>query len=531
MKNTAYGSGAVYLRHPLDQSLRLAAKTPSLQAPAALDGPLPVELLDEAINQDLFAACDLARIIEPSPATIVPLRHARDWVGVVTLGGRPEGLDGSELELLTAASYVLSAQLASQRLATEVREGDFQLKYRLWELESLYDIGLSVASTLDLDRLAEETLLRTLALLNARRAALFLRRNERFVLHRSLGEARPEFLEQELDPQLAAAMDQGRTIQFHRDANCVFPGCQSFIAIPIRNNEQTIGVLAAADRELRAGGIGPFEESDIRLLSQFATQVAIALENARLHREALEKQAMERELEVAATLQRDILPRSVPTVEGFDIAALSRPARQLGGDYHAFIVREDRLSVCVADVSGKSVPAAILVSAFHAALQLLFDEERDLGSIATEINRHIHRWSSENKFITLVLATIDRASGTVRYVNAGHNPVFVVTPRRSEMLSSHGLPVGMMSHTHYAVQTHPIPPGALLAIYTDGITEAENEAAEEFGADRLQQVLEAHSALSCEALRDAVAGAVDQFVGDAPQKDDQTLVLVRPQHV
>lgn len=531
LKHTDYEFGAVYLRHPLDQSLRLAAKSESLQAPGSIECSLPAELLDEAIHADLFSASELARIIEPPPATIVPLRHARDWVGVVTLGGRPGKVEGSKLELLTAASYVLSAQLASQRLATEVREGDFQLKYRLWELESLYDIGLSVASTLDLDRLAEEILLRTLALLNARRAALFLRRNDRFVLHRSLGEARPEFLEQELDPQLSAAMEQGRTIQFHQDANCVFPGCQSFIAIPIRNNERTIGVLAAADRELRSGGIGSFEEGDIRLLSQFATQVAIALENARLHREALEKQAMERELEVAATIQRDILPRSVPIVEGFDLSALSRPARQLGGDYHAFIAREGGLSVCVADVSGKSVPAAILVSAFHAALQLLFDEDRDLGSIATEINRHIHRWSSENKFITLVLATIDRAAGSVRYVNAGHNPMFIVTPQGTEMLSSHGLPVGIMSHSRYEVQTHPIPPGAMLAIYTDGITEAENGAGEEFGADRLQQVLQAHSALSCDGTRDAVTRAVDQFVGETAQKDDQTMVLVRPRQL
>jgi sigma-B regulation protein RsbU (phosphoserine phosphatase) len=529
LKNTAYGCGVVYLRHPLDQALRLAAKTQSLNAPTSIDFPLPAELLDQAVHRDLFAQCDLARLIEPSPETIVPLRHARDWMGVVTLGRRSEErCNGSEqLELLTAASYVLSAQLASQRMATEVREGDFQHKYRLWELESLYDIGLSIASTLDADRLAEEILIRTLALLNARRAALFLRRDDRFVLHRALGEVRAEFLDQELDQTLSQAMEHGEIINFERNANCVFPGCETFVALPIRNNDRTIGVLAVADRELRSGGVGAFEPGDIRLLSQFATQAGIALENARLHREALEKQAMERELEVAATIQRDILPRSIPSVEGFDIAALSRPARLLGGDYHAFIPREGRLSLCVADVSGKSVPAAILVSAFHAALQLLFDEERDLGAIATELNRHIHRWSAENKFITLVLATIDRSTRTVRYVNAGHNPVFVVSPQSTEALSSHGLPIGMMSDSRYAVQTRSIPPSGVLVIYSDGITEAENEAGEEFGMDRLQGVLQANSTGSCQAIRDAVSRAVDAFVGDTPRTDDQTLVLVR----
>ena len=528
LRNTGYGAGVVYLKHPEDSSLRLAAKTISLTAPNAIACSLPAELLDAALHRETFGECELFRVIDPPPATILPLRHARDWIGVVVLGGRSaEKSNGEDLDLLTAASYILSAQLASQRMATEVREGDFQLKYRLWELESLYDIGLSIASTLDLDRLADEILIRTLALLNARRAALFLRRKDRYVLHRALGEVQLEQMDPHLDESLATVVEQDQAVIVPTLANRVFPGCESFVAIPIRSNDLTIGVLAAADRELRSGGVGPFEPGDVRLLSQFATQVGIALENSRLHREALEKQAMERELELAATIQRDILPRSIPTPEGFELAALARPARQVGGDYHTFLAREGRLSVCVADVSGKSIPAALLVSAFHAALQLLFDEERDLGDIATELNRHIHRWSSENKFITLVLATIDRSTRTVQYVNAGHNPVFAVTPDSIDELTSHGLPIGMMSKTRYETHTYQLKPSAVLAMYSDGLNEAENIAGDEFGTDRLRDVLQKCAGESCPAIRDGVAREIDEFVGEAPQKDDQTLVLVR----
>src|SRR5205814_4546599 len=122
------------------------------------------------------------------------------------------------------------------------------------------------------------------------------------------------------------------------------------------------------------GGIGAFEENELRLLSQFANQVGIALENARLHKEALYKQAMERELELAATIQRDILPKSIPQIRGIDIAASSRPARQVGGDYHTFVERDGQLIAILADVAGKSMPAALLVSALHAAVQLLIAE-------------------------------------------------------------------------------------------------------------------------------------------------------------
>jgi serine phosphatase RsbU (regulator of sigma subunit) len=181
----------------------------------------------------------------------------------------------------------------------------------------------------------------------------------------------------------------------------------------------------------------------------------------------------------------------------------------------------------VADVSGKSVGAALLVSALHAALQLLLDEGRDLGTIATELNRHIHRWSAENKFVTMVLATIDPEAGVIRYVNAGHNPAFIVANGEVHALHSHGLPIGLLPQSRYSVQTAQFAPGSLLAVYSDGISEAENAQDEEFGEQGLQNLLLANASEPCQTLAQRVSAAVEEFVGDLPQKDDQTLVLVR----
>ncbi|MGZ7039991.1 MAG: SpoIIE family protein phosphatase, partial [Thermoanaerobaculia bacterium] len=513
-RHTPFAHGAVYLRAGRDQEMRLSAKSHQSVAPEIFDGAIP---------ETLTTAAD-ARF-GPNPSTLFPLRAQREDIGVVALM-HPERTAASDddLEMLRTAQAFLSTILVNHRLLQETREGDFQLKYRLWELESLYDIGLSIASTLNIDELADEILFRMISLTNARRAALYLRQGDRFKLYRSFGEVRSEFLDEELSGDLVR---EGTALSFADGNECVFPSCQAFVALPIKGNNAIIGVLAAADRESRDGGIGAFEPNELRLLSQFASQAAIALENSRLHREALEKQAMQRELELAATIQRDILPKSIPVVESIDLSVLARPARQVGGDYHAFVERDGVLTIVVADVSGKSIPAAMLVSALHAAVQLLFAEGRELGDIATELNKHIHRWSAENKFITMVMVSIDREMETLQYVNAGHNPAYVLSGKRIEQVRSHGLPVGIMPQTTYLAQTLPFPAGSTVVLYSDGITEAENEAGDEFGNDRLEAILHDHSNASPLALRDAITTEVDRFVGAAPQKDDQTLVIAK----
>lgn len=508
-RHTHFGGGALYLREPRGTALRLAAKSGQCVAP---------EILDTGTRAE--------DAVLPCPAVVVPLQSHREAVGVLALLSTTEDqvMDDDEA-LVRAGAAFLSTLIANQRLMQETREGDFQLKYRLWELESLYDIGLSIASTLNVDELADEILFRMISLTNARRAALYLREDGGFRLYRQFGDVREGFLEAELTEQL---IREGKPLTFDGDSACLFPGCGTFVAVPIRGgSDSVIGVLAAADRETREGGIGAFEANELRLLSLFGNQVSIALENARLHREALEKQAMERDLELAATIQRDILPKSIPQVDGVEIAALSRPARQVGGDYHAFFQRDGVLTTLVADVAGKSMPAALLVSALHAVLQLLFAEGRDLAEIATELNRHIHSWSAENKFITMLLVSIDQEHGTIQYVNAGHNPAYLMAEGRMDTIKSNGLPIGILPTTRYRTQTLPFPEGACVVLYSDGITEAEDVDDNEFGNERLEALLEEHRTCRAATIRDQIADAVDAFVGEAPQKDDETIVIVK----
>jgi phosphoserine phosphatase RsbU/P len=506
-KHTEFQVGAIYLRDGRDTALRLAAKGHDCAAPDTLEH---------------FSA---AMSLQPVPQIVVPIRSQREDHGLLTLtGADAAGPSTDEVAFAHAAAAFVGTIMTNNRLLQETREGDFQLKYRLWELESLYDIGLSIAGTLNIEELADEILFRMISLTNARRAALFLRQGDRFVLYRSFGDVRSDFLEEDIARQL---LEEGAPLTFEAGSDCIFPECSALVAVPIRGNNAVIGVLAAGDRETRDGGIGAFEDNDLRLLGLFANQVAIALENSRLHREALEKQVMQRELDLAATIQRDILPKAIPQPPGLEIGAWSRPARQVGGDYHTFFEQDGTLTVVVADVAGKSMPAALLVSALHAALQLLVEEGRELGDIATELNRHIHRWSAENKFITMVMVTIDTKNDTLRFVNAGHNPAYVIVDGEIDTLKSHGLPIGILGQSKYTIQSHPFPPGSTAVLYSDGITEAENLGGDEFDNPRLEAVLADSLTASAADVTRRIAAAVEEFVGEAAQKDDQTLVVLR----
>ncbi|HXG59284.1 MAG TPA: GAF domain-containing protein, partial [Thermoanaerobaculia bacterium] len=243
-RHTPFAAGAVYMREAGTSQLRLAAAA-RCNAPELIECDPPREV---TVSHRLP--------LDPLPHVVLPLHAHREPVGLVALNKDHGGIEEEELAMLRAAEAFLGTVISNHRLQLEAREGDFQLKYRLWELESLYDIGLSIAATLNIEELADEILFRMISLTNARRAALFLREGNRFRLYRSFGEVREDFLDQELAEQLVR---EGTPLSFEENTDCIFPGCCAYVALPIRGNNNVIGVLAAADRETREGGIGAFE--------------------------------------------------------------------------------------------------------------------------------------------------------------------------------------------------------------------------------------------------------------------------------
>jgi phosphoserine phosphatase RsbU/P len=403
----------------------------------------------------------------------------------------------------------MAARLATLR--REIKRRQFEVGLKGVEQQALYDVGLAITSMLDREELSEAILTWALSLLDARRAALYLAEGTRYRLTCALnGDALPAF---DLGPALPTE---------------VLPGARHLLSAPIEIHGQTKGLLVVADKETRLG-VGPFGEADQRTLALFANQAAISLENARLHREALEKQRLEREMELAAEIQRQILPKSLPTVPGYTLAGWNRPARQVGGDYYDLLLRDgDKLLALVGDVSGKGVPAALLVSTLHSALRLMLDHQPFGPELLERLNRHVFESSLPSKFITLLLAELDRSSHRVSYLNAGHNQGVALgidgTPR---FLGATGVPLGLMPRAAFRIGFEDLNPGETLCLYSDGITECSGSDGEEFGLPRLVEVLVRHAGCPLEQVIAAIDEAVTLFAGSEPQGDDQTVVLLR----
>lgn len=426
----------------------------------------------------------------------------------------PETADPS-LMLLAAGSRI-------SELKRQIQEQSFQAKFRGVELEALYDVGLAIASTLDLEELGAEVLLRAVSLLDARRGALYLLDGDHYRLtSRFGGAARDELAHDEIDVERLRQDD-------YRGPEGWIPGAAHLMAVMVEIDGDPRGLLVVADKESRHG-VGPFHPTDRRTLSLFGNQAAIALENAKLHKLALDKERLEREMELAADIQKQLLPEVMPTIPGYEVGGWNRPARHVGGDYYdCHELGNGHWGLVVGDVTGKGMPAALLVSTLHSALRVLLDRMEIGPALIERLSRHIFESSSANKFITMLLATLDTGNSRLTYLNAGHNPGLLVhADGEVEHLTSAGLPLGLMARGRYTAASHDLKPGDLVCLYSDGITECEAPDEEEYALERLIELLQDHRTEPLPDLIRRIDRAVTEFAQGRPQGDDQTVVLLR----
>lgn len=523
---------AVLLGAGAGRGLAVDASRP--ERPAGIGLGLPGETLlrlteplrDKRVGPKVLAPEVAAAVFGPGELPpdprIVPLTAGDEVLALVVLPGPPGDPAGFASVVAHAASI-----LAFTRMAERLREADFELKYRVWELESLYDVGLSIAGTLDLDAVADDILMKSVSLLNARQGTL--------IVHNAAGEEQvllKDFGGLLLAPAAVAELPDGVLVsncRGDRTGALALAPAEKLLAVPIRSEGKSLGVLVVGDKENRAGGVDDFDPNDVRILSLLGNQAAIALENARLHREAVEKERIEREIELAASIQRAILPQTLPEVAGLEVAGGNLPTRQVGGDFFdVFELPGGTVALCVADVSGKGVPAALLVSTVHACLHLLLDDDAaDLATVVERANRHLIRFSSTRKYATLFLAMFDPRTRELRYVNAGHNPGLLLSGGGVSQLPSSGVPIGMLPRAVHREERRTLSPGDLLALYSDGITEAVNGQDEEFGMERLEAVLVGGRRDPVASTSRRIFEAVHDFARGMAQYDDQTVLLAR----
>lgn len=461
---------------------------------------------------------------------ILPVGTGAKPVAYLGVGTAAAPLTQDHEQFLTALVGISSGAVENVRYAADVRRLNLNLDRKLQELRTLLELVRGFTSVVE-----PEEVVRMLALTLAGQWTL-----ARYAVA-AWKEGHPPVIRAKgarvmsLDAlrQMAATMPDAITI----DAVDAVEVRDELIAqkiaalVPLRTGEETIGILLLG---ARPGGAA-YSTDELEYTRGLADQAAVALENAWHFRETVEKKKIEKELELAADIQRRLLPATLPEVAGYDVAANTRPARHVGGDYYEAIQRADaegavagRIVYCVADVSGKGIAASLLMSNFQASLRALLSSGVALAEVVTRMNNLMHASTAANKYVTAIFMDVDPESGHARVVNAGHNDgVILRADGTAERLKAGGLAVGLMAGRTYTETEWQLAPGDLVALYSDGVTEANDPEENEYSIERLIELLRDSRTSSADEIVRATYESVDAFAATAPQYDDITMMVVR----
>ena len=300
---------------------------------------------------------------------------------------------------------------------------------------------------------------------------------------------------------------------------------KSLLCLPIRSKSgEPIGVLQLLNKKS-----GPFTHADENLLRAISDHVALALENAQLHRDLLHKQRMERDLALARSIQLGLLPERPPLLDGFEIGVAHRPSLEVGGDYYDFIaLAPDTILTVVADVEGKGVGSAMVMANLQATLHALLAHLHSLERLVESLNDMMLADTRGQKFMTMFVGLLDQPRRTLHYVNAGHvQPAVVRVDGDVEYLTEGGMVVGLFAGVRYERGHVKLHPGDVVVFCTDGITEANNSSEEEFGTERLVDLVTRERHLPAQEIVQAVMTSVDSFSRGGSHEDDRVILIIK----
>jgi sigma-B regulation protein RsbU (phosphoserine phosphatase) len=442
------------------------------------------------------------------------------------------GRDRSDHTMISSANAVASLRRPAAREVTDAAE----LKRLATSLQILNEVSLALLTDIPLEKLSSLILEKLFAYLEPDRGLLMLRDGS--------GELRPEALRfaDGIDPsdirlsrtlvdsvtekKNGVLMIDTATDEKLGTADSIrLQGITSCLAAPLFVDDEVIGLVYLEARLGRKS----FTEEDLKLLTSLANTAAIKIQNMRLQETAAAKQRIEREMALAWDVQRRLFPEQAPELPSSELFGRTLPSRTVSGDYYDFFVRGDgTVDIVVADVCGKGMAASILAASVQSAFQAWAAENFAPDRVCARLNDLVYRRTSPEKFVTFIAALYDPESGSIVYANAGHNPGIVLRAGGGhELLPAQGPPLGLFPGRSYGSAALTLGPGDLLVLYTDGVTEAANPDDEEFGLDRLVEVVRSVASRPLAAIEGALGEGLAAFAAGVPFHDDRTVVLLR----
>jgi sigma-B regulation protein RsbU (phosphoserine phosphatase) len=460
---------------------------------------------------------------------IIPMRLEDRMVGIIALGGKITGQEFSsgEQTFLESVAAVAATAVKGALTIEELRLVNRRLDSKVQEMNTLFEISREMNTTFDPDIILR---IMSYALMGQLRVMRYLVYTWDGAKLNPVLTKMPDF-----DPDGALLLDLAElreTVVFSErrapenasERRLFDVGVHTIVPMLSQNTPR--GMLCLGER---VGG-GRFEALELEYLHALANITISALENARLVKETIEKQRIEKELSVAKSIQQGLLPKKIPALAGYELAAINESSQQVGGDYYDVIALSDHEYVlAIGDVAGKGVPASLLMANVQAALRTIAPLRLPLPEATARINSLIHSNTSADKFITFFWGLLDTEAHTFEYVNAGHNPpYFLHGAQECDELSDGGLILGIMGTTPpYASRTLHLETGDMIITYTDGVNEAMSKDMEEFSDERLQNLVAECRPLTAQETLTRIRDEVITFAEGAAQSDDITMLVFR----
>ncbi len=481
-------------------------------------------------GQEKPKSASLQEFVEAARLEIsIPFLYNNQPLGLMFFGGKlnKTAFSEEELSFLNSLANLSATTIENALQLEEIKQINRQLDEKIQELKTLFDIGQGLSATLEFPKILKLLVYALMGQMLITKYAMVLRKGLHFVVHENKG-FNPDFLESVFSRLVKLSPPPSATLT-NRLAD---PSLQHLLerqavqlVIPMQHQEKLIGYIFLGPKISGQG----FTETDLEFLTTLVSQAVISLENARLFQETLEKQRLEEELNLARTIQKNLLPKNIPHVEGYELFGMNNSSKQVGGDYYDVIAIDDkRIALAIADVSGKGIPASLLMANLQAALRVMITLGLNLADVVGKLNQLIYNNTGMDKFITFFIGILNTAEHTLEYVNAGHNnPIYHTCEGEMKFLDIGGIILGIMPAYVYKIGKIDLRKGDLVLAYTDGVNEAISAKEEEFGEERLYELVKSHRQQPVKEVVEAVWSAIDKFSAGQPQADDVTMLAIK----
>jgi sigma-B regulation protein RsbU (phosphoserine phosphatase) len=462
-------------------------------------------------------------------ALIVPVRSQEKLIGIIVYGAKlnKKPFSAEEKDFLSSLANLSATAIENALQVEEIKNVNQQLDERIHQLKTLFDIAQGLSATLESEKIVKLLSYALMGQMLVYHYAIVVFGEEGLLKFDGKGFSQ-DTLESliETEPDLSK-IDSPILIDKlnNKKLSEKLLKMGARVIIPMLHQNKFLGFILLGEKINKQH----YSEVDLEFLATIVSQAIISLENARLFIETIEKQRIEQELQVAKSIQKKLLPREIVQIQGYDTWGINNSSKEVGGDYFDIIpISSQRFALAIGDVSGKSVPAALIMANLQAGLRTIISENPHLDQVVGKLNTLIYHNTDLDKYITFFIGVLDSESHEFTYVNAGHNPpMFIDSKNKFHLLEEGGIILGMMPDYVYKLGKIKFKSNDLLLCYTDGVNEALNLEEQEFGEKRLQDLIIKHRQLDSRPLSDKIIEEIYHFCEGAPQYDDITLLITK----